>query len=158
MDDIKTLHDMDVDAFLYDSVTIDAVVDLDDQFRGIGAAVAYWNARYAESIELHLKAELEHKRMASQLYMEHRENLELTASKVTEGMVKANMETDQRYLDSKIEAIETEAQKVKLRGVCDAVSSKKDMLQSLGAKLRAEMAGDPTLRSQMADMRAVQAD
>ncbi len=151
VDDIRTLHDMDVDAYLYDSVTIDPVVDLDDQFRGISAAVAYWNARYADAIEANLKAELEHKRTNAQLYMQHREDLELDKGKVTEGMVKAAVEQDQLYLETKIESIETEAHKVRMRGVCEAVSSKKDMLQSLGAKLRAEMSGDPVLRAQIAD-------
>lgn len=155
MEDVKSLHDMDVDAYLYDSVNIDPVADLDNEFRGISAAVAYWNARYADAIEAYLKNDLEHKRMNSQLYIEHREGLALAHGKVTEGMVRAAVETDQRYLDTKILSIESEAEKARLKGVCEAVSAKKDMLQSLGAKLRAEMAGDPALREQLATSKLV---
>ncbi len=127
--------------------------DLDSEFCRVAADIAYWNAQYADANRSYLFAKIEADRVRGMLYFEHREALELMGKKVTEAQVGALVDTDPRQIDARTDLVETEARKVRLRGVCDAVIAKKDMIQSLGAKLRAEMAGDPTLRRDMNDFR-----
>ena len=155
MSDNFAIHDMEFEEFLYESVTMDTAIDLDGEFRKISGAIAYWNARYADAIEEHLKAEMDHKQEKARLYLHWRTTLELGGGRITEAMVTAKVESDPDYIESKVKAIEAEAEKVRLRGYTDAVSAKKDMLQSLGAKLRAEMAGDPTVRDAVTTRRLV---
>ena len=48
---------------------------------------------------------------------------------------------------------DADGRRLKLQGVLDAVRTKKDMLVSLGASMRAEMQGDPSIRAAHAEAR-----
>lgn len=145
--------DVTLDEYLIQCVTIDELL-LDDAFKRTPAELAYWNARFADANRAYLLEKIESDRMAAQLYLEQREILLTLERKPTEAMIKASVECDDRHYNARIKLVTAEAEKVRLRGVCEAMLAKKDMLQSLGAKLRAEMAGDPTVRGQHRDYRA----
>lgn len=151
----NNLHDMSVDAYLRESVVIDEIMNLDEDMRRISGDLAYWNMRFADGNKEHLLLKIEMDRLFGMLYLEHREKLELLKGKVTESMVKAAVDTDERWHDMRVQVIEAEAERIRLRGVCDAVVAKKDMLQSIGAKLRIEMSGDPTIRDMASSGRNV---
>lgn len=149
------IHDMQVDSYLRESVMIDEVVTIDDDMRRISGDLAYWNSKYADVNKELLLLKVEMDRLAGMLYLEHRESLELMKGKVTEGMVKSAVDTDERWHDMRIQVVEAEAEKIRIRGICDAVCTKKDMLQSIGAKLRIEMQGDAIVREAAASQRHV---
>ncbi len=151
----EKIHDMDVDSYLRESVCIDEIMTLDEDMRRISGDICYWNSRYAEGNKEHLLLKIEMDRLAGILYMEHREKLELLKGKVTEKMVTAAVDMDDRWHDMRIQVIEAETEKIRIRGVCDAVIAKKDMLQSIGAKLRIEMQGDPGIRDMASSGRNV---
>ncbi|KKN67989.1 hypothetical protein LCGC14_0455450 [marine sediment metagenome] len=146
-------NDVSIDEYLMQCITIDELL-LDDAFKRTPAELAYWNARFAEANRSFLIEKLDCDRMGAQLYLEHREILLTLERKPTEAMIKASVESDDRYYEARTKLVTAEAERVRLRGVCEAMITKKDMLQSLGAKLRAEMSGDPAVREQHSDYRA----
>jgi hypothetical protein len=52
--------------------------------------------------------------------------------------------------EAELRVVDTQVDYIRARGIVDAVSTKKDMLQSLGAQLRTEMEGDLAIRSRVA--------
>jgi hypothetical protein len=70
-------------------------------------------------------------------------------------MVESAVEMDQRNFDAKMRAIEAEVDEKRLRGVLDAVRTKRDMLISLGAHVRIEMEHDPVIREEVRGRRLV---
>ena len=61
--------------------------------------------------------------------------------------------TDDSYQETALALVEADVDRQRCRGIVDAISTKKDMLQSLGAKLRAEMGSDPMVRSEQSERR-----
>jgi hypothetical protein len=121
---------------------------LEEEFVRLPTDLAYWNGKYAEASREHLVAKMEMDRLRARLLIEHREKLMLTNTKVTESMVESAVEQDETYGAGRLRLIEAEVEKVRLHGALDAIRTKRDMLISLGAHVRAEMAGDPHLREE----------
>jgi hypothetical protein len=143
--------EIDVDAFLFDSVNITPEA-IDEEFVRLPADLAYWNALYARAHKAHLMAKLDAERIESGLFLETRETL-LSEWRVAKAgretnvdTIKARMQADPRYYNSKLAELEAEVERTRLRGVVSALEAKKDMVQSYGAKLRSEMT-DPLLRA-----------
>lgn len=149
------LVDIEVDDYLLASVAVDEIAELDGEMRKVPSDLCYWNSRYATAHKDHLISKVDLDRMKARLGIEHRERLNLTEKKVTESMVEAAIDTDERYIDARIATIEADSERLRVRGVCEAVAAKKDMLQSIGAKLRLEMAADPTVRDMVTGSRLV---
>lgn len=143
------LYDMEVDDFLSKSVRIEPLA-INEEYVELPAMLAYWNARYADALRNHLKSKLNVERTEARLRIECREML-ATEGKVTESMVEAAVIKHPDMEIARLEAIEAEVEKVRLGGAAEAVRAKKDMLVSLGATMRAEMEGDPSLRKQHQD-------
>jgi hypothetical protein len=147
---------MDIDQYMYDSVSITPEA-LSEEFARVALDLAYWNAQYADRLREHRLAEMSQKRTKAMLYIKHRVLLQEAdpKGKTTEAQVDAAVLMDEDMVICDTNAITTEVEKEKARGVLDAVRAKREMVVSLGAHIRAEMAGDPILRSQLANTAAV---
>ena len=151
----KKLHDLDMDAYLVDCTTIYPET-LQEEYVRLPADLAYWSARFADALREFLRLKLKADRMEAQVRIEHRERLSTGGGKVTESMVDAAVETDPRLHEAQDAALVAECEKVRLYGVLDSIRAKRDMLQSLGAQVRAEMEHDPITRARVADRRATE--
>ena len=141
-----TLHDMEIDRLLLDCVSIDPL-SLEEEFVRMPADLAYWNEQYAQAIRDHLYAKHEHDKVRAAVMIELREDASASGAKLTVGDLEARVVLDDRVDASHVALIEAEAHKAHMRCRADAVIAKRDMLQSLGAKIRAEM-NDPIVREQ----------
>lgn len=140
----------ELETFAEESFEIDPV-DLNREFCELAPRLAFWNAQLAEATKKSMIAKAEWDAEAARKLLESREEARLDPkSKVTVDEINAKVLLDDEVSDAHAVWIEAEAERVRLRGIVEAVLCKRDMLQSLGAKLRAEMQGDPVLRSQMA--------
>ncbi len=135
----------DPDAYLDDCVKIDDMV-LDEEFIRLPADLAFWSARYAESVRAYLLAKLEADKAKAKAHLRIKAEAELEGRKMTVPDLEANVQIDPDYLDAAVALIEADIERKKLQGCVDAVHAKKDMIQSLGAKLRTEMERDPMVR------------
>jgi len=139
--------------YLRESVEMDDVTQLDDAMRRLSGDLSYWNNQYAQSHKKFNRLKVETDKLHGRMYMMHRASLMNEHGKATEPMIKAAVDMDEDYHDIKIELVDAEAEKIRLKGVCESVVAKKDMLQSIGAKLRIEMGHDPSIRNMAASAR-----
>lgn len=141
----------ELNAAVDEAVSIDPL-DLQDEFRRIPADLARFNELYARALRRFLKAKARTEQVFSLVYLETREG----GQKATEAQIKAEVAMDDRYNDSLQERIEAEVEKTRLGGILDALMAKKDSLISMGANLRAEMSGNPSIRDRQKGYRDVQ--
>lgn len=140
MSDFTNLTDAaDEDAYLKQSVEI-LPEAIREEFVRIPADLAYWGGRYADAIKDFLVAEQQRKTAYAHARLNHRAAAAAGGKKLTEADVDALVETDHACGQAKLLEIEMEAAKVSAKIKLDAVSAKKDMVMSLGAYIRAEMA------------------
>ncbi len=145
-DDDVDNDDFDKDTFLRQSVHIEPD-QLNEEFIRTPGQLAYWNAQYAKAYEAAAIAKIDYDRAWAQLYVVQKNFYEGQKKPPTVDHLKALVDNDEDLYNMQIEIARTEAEKIRLRGICEAVAAKKDMVQSLGAKLREEMRGDPALRN-----------
>jgi hypothetical protein len=138
----------DRDSILRASVDIDPA-DLNEEFIRAPGHIAYWNQQYADAHREHGVAKIEYDRAWAQLYCQLRADFEGRKPAITVDALKAMVDQDPDIYEKQMQVVVTDAERIRLRGIVDAVVAKKDMLQSLGAKLREEMRGDPVLRNQL---------
>jgi hypothetical protein len=119
---------------------------LEEEYIRIPGDLAYWNEQYCRAREGHLRAELAREVDEANLRLEVRAKLVEQGSKVTEGTLDAMVVTDPRYRETREREITADARKQRMLGILDAIRGKREMLVSLGAHIRQEMAGDPSLR------------
>lgn len=134
------------DKYLQQCVQIDPL-NISNEFTRVAAELAYWNEKYAEALRMSLHAKIQRERMHASLYFEKRKQFEAAGTKVTEAGLEAAIEVDPRYANLRDEEADANGEYARLRGVSEAVKTKKDMLVSLGAQVRAEM-DDPVIRQQ----------
>lgn len=160
-----------VEKFLDDCVRIHPEL-LQEEYVNIPAHLAYWGERHARALRQVLALETELARAKDeqkerramlwvQLYDERAEKGEKTSEKVMENMVDAHEDmrlAREGVLLARQKLDGAEAEKARLWSVCDALRTKKDMLVSLGAHVRAEMAHDPMIREHSATRRELDAE
>lgn len=139
------ISDWDVTDYLYDSVNIDEA-NIDEEMRRVGANMAYWNKRYGDAITAKLNTKLQAKIAESGARKRALTALQLDGEKTTDAAISAKAQEDEIWIAAQEAANEAEGLAAEIRGYADAVAAKKDMLMSLGAKLRREMEGDPVMR------------
>ncbi len=137
----------DREQYLKDSVMIDDLV-LDEEFIRVPADLAFWSARYADAVKAFLLAKLERDRVQGKVRLTIKAEAEIDKKKRRADDLEAAVNNDPEYLDAAVAMIEAEAEKKHAQGRVDAVAAKKDMVQSLGAKLRSEMERDPMIRQE----------
>jgi hypothetical protein len=132
--------------FLRECVTI-LPEDIQTQFEEIPGQLAYWNAQYGKALRAHLNAEIDVKVTRARVYNQLIDGaIAAGGKKPTEEHLKALVEANEDYIQMQYASADAEAKKNDLYGKLDAIRSKKEMLVSLGAHLRAEMGGDPLIR------------
>lgn len=146
------LHDIEVDDYLADSVRLMPEA-INTEFERVATDLAYWGARYAEAFRTERIAKIELERTEARLFIKHREEMIQAGVKATEAAINANVMTDQELFDARMQYVEAEVEVKRMSGACEAVRAKREMLVSLGAQIRAEMAGDPLIRQRHAESR-----
>lgn len=133
--------------YLRECVRIEPMA-LEEEFVRVPADLAYWNEEYSKIYQFWLERKMIREQVQAMVQTECREHLEITkkGGKPTVGEVENEMILDTRYQQAKSKEIQAESEKVRLAGVLDALRSKRDMLISLGAHMRAEMQNDPMIR------------
>lgn len=138
-----------VEHFDLRQVEIDPL-NLDKEFMELPGWLAYWNQQLADAIEATMLAKAELEREEANKTLWYRSQAEFDKKKLTVDAINAKVIDHEDVVMARQIYIERDAQRLRIKGIVDAIIAKKDMLQSLGAKLRAEMSGDLALREQMA--------
>lgn len=146
MTDVDILEGLD--PLVRDAVTIEPMA-IQEEFIAVPAHLAYWNSQYAAAFESHIMHKLAREQMYRALYGAYHAQLvsERGGKAPTISDVDSRVEPDSRMVEARREEALAEAEKVRLQGICEAVRAKRDMVISLGAHMRAEMAGNPLIRS-----------
>lgn len=147
--DPEVFKSEEIEKFTIDSVRIDPV-NLNEEFCELAPRLAYWNAHLAAATERFMTAKMEYEQEKARKLLEIREESRLDKSKITVDEINARVLLDDEVVDAQIVMVGSDAERIRIKGIVDAIITKREMLQSLGAKLRAEMVGDPVLRSQLA--------
>lgn len=147
----------DPDTYLADCVKIEPTV-IEEEYIRLPGDLAYWNAEYSRAYQHWLESKLEREVKCAHLTAAYRSSLEGggTKSRVTIGEVDSLVQQDPDYVMVRTKEITSEADKVRLAGVMDALRCKKEMLISLGAHIRLEMGNDPMVRQQRGIAREVE--
>jgi hypothetical protein len=142
---MPNIHDLDVTQYLYDCVNINDL-DLDREMRQVSADLVYWNHRFGDAVKAALNTKLQAKMASAQAWQDALAFLvNSNASKTSEKAIEARANLDPVWVKAKEKEADAEADQARLRGICDAVAGKRDMLRSLAAKLRKEMETDPSV-------------
>lgn len=128
--------------------------DLNREYMEMPAQLAFWNARAAEAYEEAAISKVEYEREWARAFLEARETGEGKRGQAPIDECRAKADLSDEVHDAHIVYVKAEAGRQKLRGIVETLLAKRDMLQSLGAKLRQEMAADPLVREALADSTA----
>ena len=145
------LNDIEVDDYLAQVVSIEPTA-LDEEFTRLPSDLAYYNQLFANAQRRYMLAKMDVERVEARLTIEVRETLAMAAGSSrgpTVDAVKAEVASRKDYQDAHLAEIDAEIEAGRLKGVLEALRTKRDMLIQLGANVRAEMAGDAHLREVM---------
>jgi hypothetical protein len=139
-----------------DAVGIDDL-QINDEFKRLPQLIVHANARLSAALHRYLVADLDYDRTKAERFIWWREFLSEEARedktvKVTEASITERVTTDPLYFEARMARIEAEAHHVRCKGLVTALLAKKDALVSIGAGLRAEMEGAPSIRRQHRDV------
>lgn len=138
----------EIEAFEADSVAIDPL-DLNREFTELPPQLAYWNAQLATATQSSMEAKAAKEREEARVLLLVKETAKLSKDKLTVAEVEAKVTMNEDVQDTQDIYIEKEAERLRLKGIVDSIHAKRDMLQSLGAKIRVEMMSDPNVRDMM---------
>jgi hypothetical protein len=149
------IRELPVEEYLAECVQLNDLT-LDEEMVRLPADYAYWNERYALAYRNYCTSKIEEERVRSErrllLREEHRDDKGKTP---TVDDLKSLVDTDGEVQTHAIDTINAEVEMKRLRGVLETLSIKRDMVQSIGARLRLEMQNDPMVRAQAMDRAAV---
>jgi hypothetical protein len=157
LDDPKlaNINGIPVEEYLRDCVDLNPDV-LDEEMVRLPADYAYWNERHTIAFRNFQHSKLEEDRIRSQRRLEMREEHAGEKGKgPTMDDLKAMVDLDGDVQQSALDTINAEVELKRMKGILDALSIKRDMVQSIGARLRLEMMNDPAVRARLEDARAV---
>jgi hypothetical protein len=130
---------------LRDAVRIEPMA-IEEEFVRMPGDLAYWNEQYAQATSRYLRTKAEAARLDGKLRKAARQKLLDANVKPTESQVEAEVVGSVEHEEMTERLIETEVDALRLKGVVDAIRTKRDMLIQVGAHLRAEMERDPAIR------------
>ncbi len=155
---MKSIHDQEFDDYMVDCVVIDEA-NVTDEFCRVAADRAYWGSELSQAIENELMAKLtvdgakgDLKNSEAKAYLAVK--LEYEGAKKPPGVdhtnalveVDENVSEAQRTLMAARGAlVMASTEKERIHGIVTAIDMKRDMLISLGAHLRKEMVGEPSI-------------
>ncbi len=138
--------DTDLDAVL-EVMEIDPL-DIEMEYTTIGSQIARYNELHVEALREQLYAEREVKRVRAKKQLFIRSHAAASDEKMTDSRANAKVEASTMVQKIEIAAIDARIERERLRGILKTLEGKRDMLVSLGAHIRAEMQGNPSLREQ----------
>lgn len=119
---------------------------IQDEYIRVPSDLARFNHIFAQANKRFLRASYNMKQLEAQLYVAVRQAILAMGGKPTEAQIEAGVRTTPAYQAACDEMVEAEYEKADAYGNVDAIRSKKEMLISLGAHIRSELEGDPSLR------------
>ena len=132
-----------------DAITVSPEA-LQEEFIRLPGDIAHWSGRYAQAVRLFLIAEAARREAEARAWLECKAAGIASAGEKgkapTVDDLKAMVATRPEVLACVVEEIETAAEKERVRGIYEAVRTKKDAIVSIGATQRAELDGNPSLR------------
>lgn len=130
----------DIDSYEGTSINIDEG-NIRTEFVRVSSDIAFWGKRFASCHREWLAGKLVRDEVRAATYLELRETLEaLESKKPTEATISARVDIEPRVREAEARVVETEYNREAAKAVVTAISAKRDMLISLGAIIRAEMA------------------
>jgi hypothetical protein len=126
---------------------------LEEEFVRLPGDVAYYGALYADALKDALTAKQAFELIEARLQIETRASMAGGEKKPTEKVVEAAVVCNAEYQAAYSRLIVAESEKALARSRVDSLGAKKDMLVSLGATVRQELATSPTVRAQFAHKR-----
>lgn len=138
----------ELDDFLRECVRIDPH-NVNDEFIKLPAQFALWNERYRTAMERSLLADAETKRIRAGIYILSSEAVMPSGKPATVGYIDALVERDPDYVAARQDEIRAEVEVAHIKGVLEAIRTKRDALTSVGANLRQEMQHDPAVRDRV---------
>lgn len=133
------------DEYLRDCVRLSPEA-MTQEYMQLPGVLAYWNAQYARANRAYLDAKLDVSVLRARLQPLVRDALLRAGGKVTEAQVEAAIDSNEDLIDAIRRQNAADALRSELFGVVDTIRAKREMLISLGAHVRAEMAHDPVVR------------
>lgn len=130
---------------IQEAVAVDPL-SIDDEFASLPGQIVRYNNLFSDAMKTLLLAEAAEDRMWAKMYILHREESRDEKAKITETEIKSLIESSKEWQRVHDAVIDAKIEKQRLHGVLDALSAKRDALISIGAKMRAELAGQPHLR------------
>lgn len=118
-----------------DCTTIEPL-QIQEEFVRTPGDIAYWAEQYSLALETALTAKADRDKVEAETLLRIRKDAEAQGGKVTEKVVAALVEVDPTYQDALRAEIKAAVHKDRTGGILDAVKSKRDVLQSLGAHIR----------------------
>jgi hypothetical protein len=134
------LRDVEIDPYLKECVDMDLEV-LSEEYARQSADYAYWNEKYKDALKAQLLAEFNEQQVEARLYLQNKQAPD-GGKAPTEAAVDAKVKLAPEYAEARIHLIETQVEEKHVRGIMDALRTKKDMLTSAGATQRQELEGD----------------
>lgn len=126
------------------AVNIDPLF-LKEEFVRIPGDLAYWNSQFAKAHREFLLAKLRANEIAStQRIILRADNVR----KLTVDDMNSLVDEDIDVRTARADLVEKEYERERIKGIVDAIRTKRDMVVSLGAHIRIEMGGDPMIRDQ----------
>jgi hypothetical protein len=119
---------------------------MSQEYMQLPGVLAYWNAQYARTNRAYLDAKLDVAVTRARLQPLVRDALLRAGAKVTESQVEAAIDSNEDMIDAIRRMNAADALKHEAFGIVDTIRAKREMLISLGAHVRAEMAHDPVVR------------
>lgn len=129
----------DEGAYFRESVEITPEA-LNEEFARIPADMAYWGERYAEATQDALRSYAARKLAHAKAFLQVKHYAATTGTKITETEATSKVEVDSAYQAAVLAEVEAESAKLLAKTRFEAISAKRDMIISLGATQRAEMA------------------
>lgn len=115
-------------------------------FLRLSSDLAYFNGIYSDVLGLLRVAERRLEFGEADIRLEYRQSTQPSGKAATEGYIDECVKADHRYRKLREEVDNAEVLKSRVSGVVDAIRSKKEMLITVGANMRAELEGDPMIR------------
>jgi len=139
----------EMDAYMRACVAIDPT-RVQDEFVRIPADLAFWSARSDDAMDAYLRAKDALEKAEATAELAIRTTAANVGEKVTESVVRARVLVHPLYRDAIEKEITAETAKNRMRSIVAVIMTKKEMLISVGAHVRAEMQAHPAIRDQVA--------
>jgi hypothetical protein len=121
--------------------------DISGEFARLSGDQDYWNNRFARAYESHAKTKLARERTEALVQLEVRRKLKDEGEKVVEKLVEARVRTDERVKSMEDAELDADVMLVKVKGVCEAIKTKREMIISLGAHIRDDKKPDMAMKA-----------